>query len=238
MNTYTIKLKEKRSVADQTVAFVFEKPEGFTFQSGQYVAITLPKLDFEDKKGTTRCMSIASAPSDDHLMFAMRITDTAFKQTLQAMPIGGEILIRDAVGRCVMPADETRPIVFLAGGIGITPVRSMLREAMATGRQNPFYLFYSNREAKDVAFAEEMQVFPRLKFVGIDTLTQEQNFCPWQEETGVICRPMVEKYVPDVAEVLYFVIGTVGFSNAMKQMLMQELGVADSSIMMDPFTGM
>ncbi len=107
MNTYTIKLLEKRVVADQTIAFVFEKPEGFAFQAGQYVAMTLPQLDFSDKKGATRCLSIASAPSDDHLMFAMRITDSAFKQTLSALLIGGEVIVRDAVGRFVLPEDET-----------------------------------------------------------------------------------------------------------------------------------
>jgi len=240
MNTHTIKLKEKRIVADQTVAFLFEKPEGFTFQAGQYVAITLLNLDFADtdKKGATRCMSIASAPSDDHLMFAMRITESAFKQTLQAMPVGGEITIHDAVGRFVLPMDETKSIVFLAGGIGITPVRSILREASVVGRKNPFYLFFSNRSAKDVPFAEEMQVFPRLNFVGIDTLTEENQFCPWQEESGFICRPMIEKYVPDVSVALYYIVGTTGFSTAMKKMLMDELRVEESAILMDPFTGL
>ncbi|MEI8104186.1 MAG: FAD-dependent oxidoreductase [Candidatus Moraniibacteriota bacterium] len=240
MNTYTIKLKEKRVVADQTIAFLFERPEGFTFQAGQYVAITLSKLDFEDKdkKGATRVMSIAAAPSDDQLMFAMRITDSAFKQTLSAMPLGGEVVIRDATGRFVLPADETKPIVFLAGGIGITPVRSILREASVTGRKNPFYLFFSNRASKDVPFAEEMQVFPRLQFVGIDTLTEEEQFCPWQEERGFICQPMVEKYVPNVLEALYYIVGTTGFSTAMKKMLTEELHIEESAILMDPFTGL
>lgn len=241
MNTYSIKLVSKREVADQTTAFSFEKPEGFVFRAGQYVAITLPKLDFEDKKGATRTMSIASAPSDSDLVFAMRITDTAFKQTLAHMPEGGEVIIRDAVGHFILPEDQARPIVFLVGGIGITPVRSILREADHAGRKNPFWLFYSNREVKDVAFAEELEepMFSGLaEYHCINTMTEGKEMCAWQDESGFICALMLRKYLGDVSVPLYYVVGTPGFAQAMEKMLIEDLGVGKDAIKQDPFTGM
>lgn len=228
-------------MADQTLAYRFEKPQGFSFQAGQYSALTVPQLEFQDKKGSTRVMSIASAPSDSDLLFAMRVTDTAFKQTLSHMPVGGEITIRDAVGHFVLPEDETCTIVFLVGGIGITPARSILREANRTGRKNPFWLFYSNREAKDVAFAAELeeQMFPHLPaYHCINTLTDEKGVCVWQDESGFICSQMLRKHLPDVGTALYYVVGTPGFAQAMERMLTEELGISKESIRQDPFTGM
>ena len=239
MQTYTVQLREKREVADQTMAFLFEKPAEFSFRAGQYVAITLPKVEFEDKKGATRCMSISCAPFEDHLMFAMRITDTAFKQTFSHMSLGDEIIIRDAVGHFVLPEDQSRPIIFLAGGIGITPVRSILRQAQKDERKNPFWLFYSNRRPEDAAFIDEMQSFDGLDYHGIDTLTDViAEACPWQEESGFICADMLRKHLAHVREALYYVVGTPGFSQAMEKMLTEELGVAPADIRKDPFTGM
>jgi ferredoxin-NADP reductase len=237
MNTYPIRLKDKYEIADRTFAFVFEKPEGFQFQAGQYIAMTLPKLDFTDAKGATRVLSIASAPNDNELVFGMRITESAFKKTLAEMPVGGEVTIRDATGHFVLPEDQKHPIVFLVGGIGITPVRSILRQASREKRRNPFVLFYSNRRPEDASFCEEMQNFAGLNYRCIDTLTQNEGMCAWQEESGYICADMLKKYLTEVSRALYYIAGANGFIQAMEKIL-QELGVPEANIKKDPFTGL
>lgn len=237
MNTYSIRLKNKYEIAERTLAFVFEKPGGFQFQAGQYIAMTLPKLDFTDSKGATRVLSIASAPSDAELVFGMRITESAFKKTLAEMPLGGEVVIRDATGHFVLPEDQEKQIVFLVGGIGITPARSILRQASAEKRHNPFVLFYSNRRPEDASFCEEMQDFPGLNYRCIDTLTQNEGVCAWQEESGYICAEMLKRYLTEITESLYYVVGANGFIGAMEKMLM-ELGVPNENIKKDPFTGL
>lgn len=237
MNTYSIRLKEKYEVAERTFAFVFEKPLGFQFQAGQYTAMTLPKLDFADAKGATRVLSIASAPSDAELVFGMRVTESAFKKTLAAMPVGGEVIIRDATGHFILPENQEREIVFLAGGIGITPVRSILRQAVIEKRHNPFALFYSNRRPEDASFCEEIQNFSGLNYRCIDTLTQNKGACSWQDESGYICADMLKKYLTEIPQALYYVVGTTVFIGAMEKML-KELGVPDINIKKDPFTGL
>ncbi len=237
MNTYSVRLKNKYEIAERTLAFVFEKPKGFQFQAGQYTAMTLPKLDFADAKGATRVLSIASAPSDDELVFGARITESAFKKTLAQMPVGGEVTIHEATGHFVLPEDQTREIVFLAGGIGITPVRSILRQAFAEKRNNPFVLFYSNRRPGDASFCQEMQNFSGLNYRCIDTLTQNEGVCDWQEESGYICAAMLKKYLKEIPHALYYIVGATGFIQAMGKIL-EELGVPDTNIKKDPFTGL
>lgn len=237
MNTYSIHLKNKYEIAERTFAFVFEKPQGFQFQAGQYTAMTLPKLDFTDAKGATRVLSIASAPSDTELVFGVRITETAFKKTLAGMPLGGEVMICDATGHFILPEDQQCKIVFLAGGIGITPVRSILRQAAMEKRRNPFILFYSNRRPEDAPFCKEVQNFSGLNYRCIDTLTRNEGVCDWQEESGYICAEMLKKYLTEISYSLYYVVGTTGFIGAMEKILM-ELGVPDANIKKDPFTGL
>jgi ferredoxin-NADP reductase len=237
MQTYTIKLIEKQEVADQTVAFVFNKPEEFVFQAGQYVVMTLPTLTFPDDRRGMRSLSIASAPYENQLVFAMRITQSGFKQTLNAMEIGGEVTITQAIGHFVLDKSD-RPVTFLIGGIGITPARSILRQAVHDGSKRPFYLFYSNRHPEDASFANELQDFPELNYTCIDTLTNQEaaESCEWQEERGYICDTMLQKYIADIKHSMYYIVGSPTFANAMITML-TGMGVEKESIKQDPFTG-
>lgn len=237
MQTYSIKLARKYEIADQTMAFVFEKPADFVFHAGQYVVMTLPALAFPDNRRGIRSLSIASAPYEDELVFAMRITDSGFKQTLNAMEIGGDVTITQAVGHFVLDESD-RPVVFLIGGIGITPARSILRQAERDGSTRSFCLFYSNRRPHDASFSSEMQGFPTLEYRCIDTLTNQEaaDQCEWQEERGYICDAMISRYISDVKAPLYYIVGSPTFAKAMIMML-EGIGVDKESIKQDPFTG-
>lgn len=237
MQTYAIKLKRKYRVADQTSAFVFEKPENYSFKAGQYVVMTLPNLVFPDNRRGVRSLSIASAPYENELVFAMRMTESGFKKTLDAMEIGGEVTVTSPVGHFTLDESD-RPVVFLIGGIGVTPARSILRQAQHEGSKRVFFLFYSNRRPEDASFADEMQVFPGLNYRCIDTLTNQEaaEACAWQEERGYICDAMLRKYVADVEAPLYYIVGSPTFAGSMITML-SGMGIGKESIKQDPFTG-
>lgn len=238
MQNYTIKLKEKYEVADRTLMLIFEKPKDFSFQAGQYVVMTLPKLVFPDERRGMRSLSIASAPYEDVLAFAMRITASGFKKTIDVMEVGDEVTITQAVGHFILPAEDVQPIIFLIGGIGITPARSILRQSAHDGRKQSFTLFYSNRTPEDVSFAQELQsIDGLLNYRCVDTMTAFDGVCSWQEERGYICKDMVEKYVADMpGEALYYIVGGPKFIQAMEAML-QEMNVPSDRVKKDPFTG-
>lgn len=239
MANYTITLKEHKTVADGTELFVFEKPADFTFEAGQYVAMMITNLIAPDTRAGVRSLSISSAPCEADLCFTMRRSDSGFKQTMFALQPGDTVAVTKPIGHFTLShAADGLPIVFLVGGIGITPVRSILKQAEHDGSDRSFTLLYSNRFEKDAAFHEELKHLqvPNLRYV--TTLSQETMPCAdTDEERGYICEDMVKKYVPEVQNAWYYLVGAPAFIEAMEKML-SEMGVAAERQVCDPFTGM
>jgi ferredoxin-NADP reductase len=242
MEKYTLTLKSTQDVADGTKMFAFTKPEGFSFKAGQYVALEVKEFSVpDDGKGRFRSLSIASAPYEEDLQFVMRQGESSFKQTLWSLAVGDEVFVMKPVGSFVLSEEEAEqsvPVVFLIGGVGITPARSMIREAIHQGSKRKFYLFYSNRFQKDAAFHDEFCALRSENIVYVNTLTQEGSTCSaLGEERGYICREIIEKYAPSIADMKSYIVGSPEFSMAMKDMLLG-MGVPLGNIKMDSFTGL
>lgn len=227
---YTITFRTKRDVAAHTEMFLFEKPEGFTFTPGQFATLRLPAVAQRgDVAGAVRAFSFASAPSDDELAFAWRQSDSAFKRAADALVEGDTIEMIAPAGHAVLP--PTGPVVFLIGGIGITPVRSILREVRATKQRRDLTLLYSNRTPKDAPFFEEMSTYSDVCKV-VHTMTEAVD--NWDGETGFITADMVRRHVPACADATYYIVGTSGFVRAMESVVAQ-LGVPHEKIVCDNF---
>ncbi len=225
-------------VAEKTMALKLEKPAGFSFVAGQYVVLSVTKLIEPDPKGANRCMSIASAPFEDHLLFAMRISESGYKKTIAGLLPGDEMIVGAPVGQFNLISGDTRPIVFLVGGIGITPARSILRQANYDGDARKFFSFYSNYRPEDTAFLDEMKSFSNLSYHPVFTMTDaEKSLCAWDAERGFICDDMLAKYLPDVKAPLYYLVGTPGFTKAMETLLAGH-GIGKENIKQDPFVGL
>lgn len=238
MANTTLTLQEVRDVADGTREFVFSRPVEYAFQAGQYVALMLPKLIAEDQKGPCRSLSIASAPYETNISFAMRNSESGFKKTCWKMRPGDTLSITKAIGSFIVPENETRPIVFLAGGIGITPVRSILKQAAYTGDGREFTLFYANRFLKDAAFFEELKTFPLKRYRLVSVLSQSKEPSLGEnDERGYVCEAMLKKYLPDPSVCVYYLVGSPQFTDAMESML-DMMGIAKDTRHKDPFTGM
>src|SRR6202008_335128 len=145
MPPYKVSLQAHKTLCDGTSAFYFAKPEGFEFKAGQFVNFTLLGPGDTDLAGNTRALSIASAPYERNLMVAMRLRTTAFKRTLNSLPLGSELLLQGPFGWMTLPRNSTRPAVLLAGGIGITPFRSLVWNAAESLSPRRILLFYSVR---------------------------------------------------------------------------------------------
>jgi ferredoxin-NADP reductase len=149
---YEAKLLNRVEVAEDTMAFHFEKPPGFEFRPGQSSDLTLVNPPETDSEGNIRTFSIASAPFEDRLMFATRMRETAFKRSLKAMPIGTAVKVEPATGSFTLHKTSAKPAVLLAGGIGITPFFSIVKQADHERLPHKLYLFYSNRRPEDAPF--------------------------------------------------------------------------------------
>ena len=238
-NGYTVTLTERRLVAEGTMAFYFEKPAQFVFAPGQFVDLTLLQPSETDAAGNTRTFSIASAPQESSLMVATRLRDTAFKRELQRIPLGSTVRMEGPFGKFVLHPDQTRPAVFLAGGIGITPFRSMVVHAAKERSPHRMVLFYSNRRPEDAPFLDELQALqdknPHYRFVG--TMTEPpKSSRSWQGETGYLNAALLSKHLVNVEKPIYYVVGPPGMVGALRTML-KGAGINDSDIRTEKFAG-
>ena len=129
MATHDSRLRGREQVAHKTMAFRFDKPAGFKFKPGQAIDVVLLAPPSGDAQSARHTFSIVSAPFEGHLMVATRMRDSAFKRTLGALPIGASIAIEGPSGSLTLHNDRARPAVLIAGGIGITPFMSIVRQA-------------------------------------------------------------------------------------------------------------
>lgn len=221
------------------MAFIIEKPAGYEFKAGQFLEMNLLNQPETDAEGNTRAFSIASAPHESYMMIATRMRDTAFKRVIKKLPLGSELEIDGPFGSFTLHNDTSRPAAFLMGGIGITPVRSILLDAAERKLPHKLYLFYSNRRPEDAAFFAELQELekknPNFKFIG--TMTEmEKSKLPWQGETGYINKALLAKYISDLAKAIYYLAGPPSMVAAMRKLL-NEMGVNDDNIKTEEFSG-
>lgn len=239
MPIYRTKLKSKEEIAAGTMAFHLEKPAGFIFKAGQFGDFTLVDPSETDAEGNIRGFSLASAPYEADLMFATRMRDTAFKRVLKTMEVGTEITLDAPYGSFTLHNNAKKPAVFLTGGIGVTPVRSIVLQAAHDKLPHKIFLFDSNRRPEDSAFLDELmnaqQQNPNYTFVGTMT-DMEKSDLKWEGETGYITKAMLEKHVGDLTLPIYYLAGPASMVTAMRKTL-NEAGVDDDNIRTEEFSG-
>jgi ferredoxin-NADP reductase len=239
MAKYSVKLHKREEVAAGTSAFYFDKPAGFVFKAGQFLEMSLINPPETDAEGNGRAFSIASAPSDSHLMIATRMRDTAFKRVLGSLPPGAEVQIEGPFGDLTLHNNPARAAVLLAGGIGITPFRSMVFRAAGEKLPHRLFLFYSNRRPKDAPFLGELQALRTgyTNFTLVETMTaKEPGEGSWKGETGQITREMLTKYLGELQGPIYYVAGPPGLVAGMQDVL-HGAGVDDDDIRAEEFSG-
>ena len=190
----TAPLTKREEIAEGTMAFHFAKPTDFQFRAGQSIDLTLLNPPETDAEGNSRAFSIASAPFDNDLMIATRMRDRAFKRVLRKASLGLQVKIDGPWGSFVLHRKSEKPAVFLAGGIGITPFLSIIRQAGHDRAPHHLYLFYSNRRPEDAAFldllSEATKGNPNLHLIA--TMTEmDKSHREWKGETGYISKDML-----------------------------------------------
>jgi len=232
------KIKEKREVAKGTLLVLFDLlGEDFDYRPGQYFWVELLDPPFEDEKGPRRHISAVTSPTEGGVIgLCTRLRDSAFKRSLAELPVGAEVEVEPPKGSFVLPEDASRPLVFVAGGIGITAFRSMLRYIEDEGLSHRVTLIYSNRDRESTAFLAELEELARrnsnLRLVL--TMTQDAG---WEGETRRIDADLFKEYLGgDLNEASYMVAGPPGLAGAATEEL-QKAGVDENLIATDSFSG-
>ena len=232
------RIKEKQEVARETLLVTFDLlGEEVDFRPGQYFFVTLPDVGYEDEKGLRRHITVVTSPNERGVLgLATRMRNTAFKRSLRELPVGTEIEVEAPKGNFVLPADPSRPLVFVAGGIGITVFRSMLRYIREERLPYRVMLIYSNRDRESTPFLDELRELerevPDLRL--ILTMTQDPG---WNGETRKVDARFFNDYLGDDLNAFTFLVaGPPGMAEAVQKAL-EGSGVDDENVRVDRFSG-
>jgi ferredoxin-NADP reductase len=240
MPRFPSKLIDRFPVADGTMAFAFERPAGFAFTAGQFLTVTLPDPLYTDEKGSRRTFSIASPPQDaGRLLVATRMTGSAFKRSLAEAPTGAPVSIFGPAGKFTLHEDAATPAVFVAGGIGITPFRSILYDAAARGLPHAITLLSSNRNPEGAAFYAELLELagrlPNLRF--LPTMTQaDGSVPPWTGERRIVSAALLREVIGDMTAPIFYLAGPPGLVAAVDKAVL-EAGAGPEHVRSEEFEG-
>jgi ferredoxin-NADP reductase len=231
-------IKEKREVAKGTLLVTFDLlGEEVDFAPGQYFFVTLPDVGYQDDKGLRRHITVVTSPNEKGVLgFATRMRDSAFKRSLGELPVGAEVDVESPKGNFVLPENTSRPLVFVAGGIGITVFRSMLRYIREERLPYRVTLVYSNRDRESTAFLDELreleQELPDLRLVL--TMTQDPG---WEGETRKIDSQFFADYLgEDLNEYTFLVAGPPAMTGGMQEAL-ASAGVREENVIAERYSG-
>jgi ferredoxin-NADP reductase len=227
---------EKREVAKGTLLVTFTVEDYPEFRPGAYFWVELPNRGHDDDKGLRRHISLVTSPTESGIVgLATRLRDSAFKQTLAELEVGDEVVVEEPKGSFLLPEDTSETYVFVAGGIGITVFRSMLRYIRDTEAPYEITLVYSNRDRESAAFLEEVEQLerelPGLRLVL--TMTDEDG---WDGETRRIDAAMLRDHLGALDRYRYLVAGPPPMTEA----VVAELhggGVPEDRVLADKFSG-
>lgn len=236
---YPSKLLHRETLAGEIMLFRFQKPQGFNFAAGQFCYVTMPDLGFHDREGLRKPFSIASSPLEKELIFAARITESAFKKTLREMPIGASVALDTPLGLFTLPKSTAAPLVFLAGGIGVSPFRSMMRYAADASAGHTITLLYSSRVPEEAIFLDEFRSIAKQnhRMAVVVTITRPGGSGEkWTGLTGRVSAEMIREQCGDRSGAIYYVSGPPVMVDSMKNVLLG-MGVDQQRIKREAWTG-
>jgi ferredoxin-NADP reductase/nitrite reductase/ring-hydroxylating ferredoxin subunit len=217
---------------------------GIDYTAGQYAFFKLDRIS-GDAKGPIRHFSIASSPTEqDHILISTRIRDTQYKQKLASLKEGAKILVWGPEGDFVLHDDYSKPAVFLSGGIGVTPFRSMIK--YATDKQLPIKItmFDSNKNQQNILYKEEFDRWAEQNknFKVIYAVTEEEQEAinsNWSGERGRIGKLMLERHLSkgEIGNAIFYICGPPGMLKAMQELLQKEMQIPKDRFKVEAFTG-
>jgi len=222
-----LKLTATKTESPGVVSFLFKPEKPLVWQAGQYLHYVLNHGPTDDR-GSDRWFTIASAPHERHVMLTTRFASkkgSTFKNALKALKLGDTIEMSDLDGDFLL-GDLKQEYVFIAGGIGITPFRAMLKHAVHAGKPLRATLLYSNRD-KVAAYKQELEAMTvRNKNFKIHYLFSPQR----------IDKNTLRDLVPDLKKPLFYVSGPEPMVEAIGKLLLQ-MGIPARRIKQDWFPG-
>jgi ferredoxin-NADP reductase len=219
------------------------------YKAGQYAFFDIGGVS-NDPKGPIRHFTITSSPTENFIMLSTRIRDTPYKKRLSSLEEGVKVKLRGPQGKFVLHEDYSKPAIFLSGGIGVTPFRSMIKYSTDKKLPVKIIMFDSNRDEKNILYKNEFDAFTNsnknLRI--IYTISEEESgreqeqisaSNQWDGERGRIDEAMLTKYLSDddMKNSIFYTCGPPSMIKAMQKLLQDDLQIPKERIKIEEFTG-
>jgi ferredoxin-NADP reductase len=232
-------LTEKIQIAPDIIDFVFALDKPLAFVPGQYMEWTLGH-PHTDSRGSRRYLTLASSPTENTLRIGVKFypNGSSFKRSLATMPKESPIVAAQLSGEFVLPKDKTRKLVLVAGGIGVTPYRSIIKYLIDMKEKRDIIVLFANKTAADIVYKDLFdQAEHELGIRTIYTLT-DKNQIPsdWKGRVGRIDATMIENDISDWKERYFYLSGPHAMVTGYEEVL-KGMGLSESNIKKDFFPG-
>ncbi|MCK9344633.1 MAG: FAD-dependent oxidoreductase [Candidatus Pacebacteria bacterium] len=224
---FTGTLIQKKEIAENTTEMTFRVDDpGFAFKAGQYVSVEGPSLEGASVTDRYHDFSIASSPSNpNEISISFRSSQSIFKTAILALPVGGVVNIDGPKGVLTLPESPHTPLIFVAGGIGITPLLSMVRFATEAGSPQKITLLYCNAKAETTAYRQELRA-----------LASQNPHFTFEEFLGI---PTKEIFIPTMERqpnAMWYIVGAPLMVEKVEQFLFDS-GIMDTQVRTEEFSG-
>jgi ferredoxin-NADP reductase/nitrite reductase/ring-hydroxylating ferredoxin subunit len=215
----------------------------FHYVAGQFAFFDIGKV-YDDPKGPIRHFTLASSPTEEFILISTRIRDSPYKKKLDSLQIGTTVKVRGPQGKFTLHEDHSKPAIFLSGGIGVTPFRSMIKYATDKNLHIRIIMLDSNRSRQNILFKNDFDkcadTNKNLKIVY--TITNEQNKNgddEWKGEKGRIDIAMLKRYLnsDDIEKGIFYICGPPAMVKAMQDILEVDLQIPAERLKIEEFTG-
>ena len=227
---------EKREVAKGTLLVLFAVDSYPAYRPGHYFWVELPDRGHQDEKGLRRHISLVTSPTEEGVVgLATRLRDSAFKRTLAELELGDEVEVEEPKGSFLLPEDTNVDYVFVAGGIGITVFRSMLRYIADEELPYRVTLVYSNRDRESAPFLDELEELEQ-RIAGLRvvlTMTAQEG---WEGETRQLDAEVLRELLGGLEDKQFLVAGPPPMAKGVSESLLAA-GLPEGSVLADAFSG-
>jgi len=213
-------------------SFRLEAPGALDFKAGQFLSVEL-----ENDPKLKRYLSISSSPTEKcHLEFTKKLTQSDFSNALNNLKAGDQVTIEYPFGKFILDESVSK-VAFLSGGIGITPIRSICKYAVDKKLGIDIVLIYSNRSVRDIVFKDDFEAMAKsyaaLRVAHVLCETEAGFKCT----VGLINASVIKNEIPDYRERKFYLCGPPQMVEAMRKILVEELGLGTGSIIVENFQG-
>ena len=233
MNFYA-KFIQKIKRTSNVISFRFKLSEHLNFSAGQFAKVIFDESDSKNKT-LNKYLSFSNAPGKDYIEVTKKISDSDFSRKLISLTENDKVLFKGPFGKCIF-TPETKKIGFLVGGIGVTPVISILESIIEKNIDIQVTFLYSNWIEKDIAFKEILDTWTKqyssLKVIHILNEIEDNN----KYFKGFITKEIIEETFPDFKENKIFIFGPPVMVNKITDLCLT-LGCLKENLSIEQFMG-